>query len=158
MDWSPSRSSDSSHRRGGVVWSPTPPRDSFNAESLGPGCRVTPQRSPVRHAALAGAAAAAVWAACDPALSRAFDPRYATTKLLGGRGVRAGVAAACAEHLALWPLMALLDRVHPARRSGELPALFANGRVFAHETAGHVAFGLALGALTRRGEPAPHSP
>jgi hypothetical protein len=64
------------------------------------------------------------------------------------RGVRTGLAAASGEHLALWPLMAVLDRVHPARRSGALPPLATSARVFAHETAGHAVFGLVLGALT----------
>ena len=66
----------------------------------------------------------------------------------GGRGVRRGLAAAQAENLALWPGMAVLDRVHPDRRSGAWPPLVTNGRVFAYEAAVHALFGVVLGALT----------
>jgi hypothetical protein len=68
----------------------------------------------------------------------------------GGRGVaRAGLAAQ-AENLALWPGMALVDRLHPDRRSGRWPPLLANGRVFAYEAAVHLIFGSALGTFVRR--------
>jgi len=54
------------------------------------------------------------------------------------------------ENLALWPGMAVLDRVHPDRRSGAWPPLLTNGRVFAYEAAVHALFGVVLGALAPR--------
>ena len=66
---------------------------------------------------------------------------------LGGRGWKVGVAAAEVENLALWPLIAVMDRVHPDRRSGAWPPLLWNGRVFAYEVAAHALFGAVLGAL-----------
>ncbi len=69
---------------------------------------------------------------------------------LGLRGWKAGVVAAQLENLALWPGMAVVDRVHPDRRSGAWPPLLANGRVFAQEAAVHALFGAVLGSLVRR--------
>jgi hypothetical protein len=69
---------------------------------------------------------------------------------LGGGGIRRGLVAAQAENLVLWPAMAVLDRVHPDRRSGAWPPLAGNGRVFAYEAAVHALFGVVLGSLTRR--------
>lgn len=69
--------------------------------------------------------------------------------LAGGRGWKQGLAAAQAESLALWPGMAVLDRVHPDRRSGRWPPLLTDGRVFAYEAAVHALFGAVLGALAR---------
>jgi hypothetical protein len=67
----------------------------------------------------------------------------------GLRGWRQGVAAAVVENIALWPGMAVVDRVHPDRRNGAWPPLLWNGRVFAQETAVHVLFGAVLGRLLR---------
>ena len=69
---------------------------------------------------------------------------------LGGRGVGPAMLAAQVENVALWPGMALVDRLHPDRRSGAWPPLLRNGRVFVQEVAVHAAFGLVLGLLTRR--------
>jgi hypothetical protein len=65
----------------------------------------------------------------------------------GAQGWRRGLAAAQAENVALWPVMILLDRVHPDRRSGAWPPLARNGRVFAYEVAVHALFGAVLGYL-----------
>ena len=67
----------------------------------------------------------------------------------GGRGWRQGLTAAQAENLALWPGMAVIDRLHPDRRSGAWAPLLTNGRVFAYEAAVHALFGVVLGALVR---------
>jgi hypothetical protein len=69
---------------------------------------------------------------------------------VGGAGWKQGLAAAQAENLALWPGMAVLDRVHPDRRSGAWPPLAPNGHVFAYEAAMHAVFGVVLGLLSRR--------
>ena len=66
---------------------------------------------------------------------------------LGGRGPLQGIAAAQVESLGLWPGMALVDRLHPDRRSGVWPPLLTNGRVFAYEVAVHAIFGGVLGLL-----------
>jgi hypothetical protein len=74
----------------------------------------------------------------------------------GGRGLKTGVLAAQAENLALWPALALVDRLHPDRRSGAWPRLAVSPRVFAYEAAVHALFGLVLGALVPKegsGEP-----
>jgi hypothetical protein len=71
-----------------------------------------------------------------------------------------GPAVALAEHLALWPLGAVTDRFHPARK--ELPGLAGNRRAFAQATWRHLLFGVVLGELERRlnaaPEPAPPEP
>lgn len=68
-----------------------------------------------------------------------------------------GPAVALTEHLALWPLGALSDRLHPARK--QLPQLQGNARAFAQSTVRHLIFGVLLGELERRfnarPEPAP---
>lgn len=123
---------------------------------------------------LAGIAAAAVWAAAEPALGRAFRTSYSDVRLLGGltgtgpraalafhlvngavfgavferlggRGPLRGVLAAQAENLAFWPAMLWAQRVHPSCTSGEWPPLFADRRILAYEVAAHGLFGAALG-------------
>lgn len=59
-----------------------------------------------------------------------------------------GPAVALGEHLALWPLGRVSDRLHPAR--GQLPALAGNRRAFAQATVRHLLFGIVLGELERR--------
>jgi hypothetical protein len=66
---------------------------------------------------------------------------------LGGRGWKQGVLAAEVESALLWPGMAVIDRIHHDRRSGEWPPLFGSRRVFAYEVMVHAAFGAVLGAL-----------
>jgi hypothetical protein len=65
----------------------------------------------------------------------------------GGRGWRQGVAAAEIENVLFWPGMAVVDRLHPDRRSGAWPSLLTSPRVFAYEAAVHALFGVVLGAL-----------
>jgi len=71
-----------------------------------------------------------------------------------------GPLAALAEHLALWPLGAVTDRLHPAR--DDLPALTRNRTAFAQAAWRHLLFGFILGELERRvnaePEPAPPEP
>jgi len=71
-----------------------------------------------------------------------------------------GPAAGLAEHLALWPLVSLTDRLHPARE--QLPSLAGSRRAFAQAAWRHFLFGLVLGELDRRlnaePEPAPLVP
>jgi hypothetical protein len=59
-----------------------------------------------------------------------------------------GPAVALSEHIGLWPLGALTDRFHPARR--ELPKLQGNRRAFAQGAWRHLLFGVVLGELERR--------
>ena len=72
---------------------------------------------------------------------------------LGLRGWKAGLAVFQAEHLVTWPLMVVVDRWHPDRRSGTWPPLLRNGRVFAQEAAVHAVFGVVLGLLLPRAAP-----
>ncbi|MES1247360.1 MAG: hypothetical protein ABUS54_06785 [Actinomycetota bacterium] len=69
---------------------------------------------------------------------------------LGGRTVRAGVAAALAENTLLWPAIGVVELVHPKRRSGEWPRLVTSPRAFASATVGHAFFGALLGLGVRR--------
>jgi hypothetical protein len=66
-----------------------------------------------------------------------------------------GPVVALSEHVALWPLGAVSDRLHPARR--ELPELRGNGRAFAQSTVRHLLFGVVLGELERRLNAAPEA-
>jgi hypothetical protein len=71
-----------------------------------------------------------------------------------------GPAVGLAEHLALWPLAKVVDRVHPGRK--HLTDLSGNRRAFAQAAWRHLLFGLVLGELERRlnaePEPAPLEP
>jgi hypothetical protein len=136
------------------------------------------------NGALAGAAAAAAWAAQQPLDKRVFGSRYDDVELLGklvtrgpawpaaglglhlangaifgavyalarplvpGPPVAAGVAAAMAEHFGFWPLGALIDRHHPARK--DLEPLTNNRRAFAQAAWRHLLFGVILAELERR--------
>jgi hypothetical protein len=71
----------------------------------------------------------------------------ATFGRMGGRGWRQGLVSAELENLVLWPGMALVDRIHPDRRSGLWPPLVSNPRVFAYEATMHALFGVVLGLL-----------
>lgn len=83
----------------------------------------------------------------------AFGATYALARpFLPGPRVATAVAAALAEHLAGWPLGTLVDRHHPAR--SELETLGGNRRAFAQAAWRHLLFGLVLGELERRLNPA----
>jgi hypothetical protein len=130
----------------------------------------------MRKGMLAGAVAAAVWAAAEPPLGRVFRTTYSDVMLLAGltrtrppaalalhlvngavfgaaferlgwRGPLRGALAAQAENLLLWPGMAVAQRIHPACKSGDWPPLFTDKRVFAYEAGVHALFGAVLGVL-----------
>jgi hypothetical protein len=60
---------------------------------------------------------------------------------------RLAVGMALGEHLALYPLNAVVDRFHPARGEPGLPPLLTSPRAFAQATWRHLLFGLVLGRL-----------
>jgi hypothetical protein len=62
---------------------------------------------------------------------------------------RLAVGMALGEHLALYPLNAVVDRFHPARGEPGLPPLLSSPRAFAQATWRHLLFGLLLGRLAR---------
>lgn len=131
--------------------------------------------------AIAGTAAAALWAAQQPLDKRLFESDYDDVELLGklvtrgdqwpvaglalhagngavfgavysqvrpfmpGPPVAAGLLAGLAEHVAVWPLVRVVDRYHPARK--ELTPLSGNSRAFAQAAWRHALFGLVLGGL-----------
>ena len=64
---------------------------------------------------------------------------------LPGPAVLRGLLAGLIEHVATWPMVALVDRYHPARK--ELPKLAANRRAFGQATIRHAVFGIVLGLL-----------
>lgn len=64
---------------------------------------------------------------------------------LGPRTLAVGMALA--EHAALYPLCAVVDRYHPARGEPGVPPLLTNPRAFAQATWRHLVFGAALGRL-----------
>jgi hypothetical protein len=134
------------------------------------------------RAALAGAAAAGVWVAVEPAIRRVTGGRHSQVRLLGGvvaprgrwreiglgmhlangaafglafdrlglRGAGRGAVAAEAENALLWPLVGVVDRIHPDVRSGAWPPLARNRSEFAQEVLGHAVFGGVMGALIPR--------
>jgi hypothetical protein len=63
---------------------------------------------------------------------------------------RLALTLALAEHVALYPLNAVVDRRHPARGEQGLPPLLANPRAFAQATYRHALFGFLLGRLAGR--------
>jgi hypothetical protein len=121
--------------------------------------------SPIRAAA-AGAVAATVWGALEPVDRRVFRCDYSDVELVGfgdrrlgfvvhamngalfGLGLdavrrrvavdqqRLAVGLALAEHIALWPLLAFVDR-----------EVAASPRAFAQGIFRHALFGLVLGRL-----------
>ena len=71
---------------------------------------------------------------------------------LSGRVNQAKPLWASVEAVATWPGMALLDRIHPDRRSGRWPrSLFTDPKVMAQEAAMHALFGVVLGLLAPGG-------
>jgi hypothetical protein len=136
------------------------------------------------NGAMAGAAAAALWAAQQPLDKRVFGSSYDDVELLGKLVTRGpasipaglamhmangaifgavyalvrplvpapplvtGVAAGLGEHLALWPLGRVVDRLHPAR--DELEPLTGNRNAFAQATWRHLLFGVTLAEIERR--------
>jgi len=121
---------------------------------------------PRARAAAAGAAAAVVWGLQEPLDRRVFGCDYSDVELLGrgrrslgfvvhamngalfglafdavrrrvgGDGRRLALTLALAEHVALWPLIGLVDRT-----------LVTSPRAFAQATYRHALFGLVLGRL-----------
>jgi hypothetical protein len=84
---------------------------------------------PVTHA-FNSALLGAVYASIEPSL---HGPEWAR-----------GMTFALAEHMLLWPLVVLIDGVHPAIARGEL-ARFNSVSAFGWETLRHAAYGLVLG-------------
>jgi hypothetical protein len=121
---------------------------------------------PRLRAGVAGALAAVVWGLQEPLDRRVFRCSYSDVELLGrgrrsvgfvvhaangaafglafdavrqrvnGGQTRLAVALALAEHVALWPLMGVVDR-----------ELVRNPRAFAQSAYRHVLFGVVLGRL-----------
>lgn len=83
-----------------------------------------------------GALFGAVYASVAPHVPSDLDPRV--------RGAAAGLA----EHVLLWPLTTLADRLHPAR--DQLPRLRGNRRAWWQAAWRHALFGAVLGELERR--------
>ena len=109
------------------------------------------------RAAAAGAGAALVWAAAEPGVRRLLQTNFSDVRLVGlpvhvANGALFGVAygelrsrravspvvAALAEHVALWPALAVFDR-----------AAVRDPRAFASSGLCHAIFGVALGGLLR---------
>jgi hypothetical protein len=59
-----------------------------------------------------------------------------------------GPLAGLIENFATWPLMAVSERIHPARN--ELPKVSGSARALAQATWRHLLFGIVLGELERR--------
>jgi hypothetical protein len=62
---------------------------------------------------------------------------------LPGPAVLRGLLVGLIEHVATWPMTALVDRYHPARN--QLPKLAGNPRAFGQATIRHAVFGVVLG-------------
>ena len=70
-------------------------------------------------------------------------------ELLPGSGWRKGLTFALTENTLLWPVIIVLDRVHPAIRAGQLPA-YNRPWPFFVENLRHAAFGIVLGTVYER--------
>jgi hypothetical protein len=82
-----------------------------------------------------------------------FGATYALARpFIPGPPQVAALVAAMAEQGATWPLVPLVDSGHPAR--SELEKLSGNRRALAQATWRHFLFGLVLGELERRLNPA----
>jgi hypothetical protein len=62
---------------------------------------------------------------------------------LPGPPVLRGLLLGVVEHIVTWPMVALVDRYHPARK--QFPKLVGNSRAFAQATIRHAVFGVVLG-------------
>lgn len=62
---------------------------------------------------------------------------------------RLAIGLALAEHVALYPLGAVVDRWHPARGEPGLPMLVWNRRAYLQATWRHLLFGAVLGRAAR---------
>ena len=83
------------------------------------------------------------WHAMNGALfGLAFD---ATRRTVDVPPRRLAVGLALLEHVSLYPLGAVVDRVHPARGEEGVPRLWWNSRAFAQATVRHALFGYVLG-------------
>ena len=91
----------------------------------------------------------AVGLAMHLANGAAFGATYALAKpFLPGPPVARALIASMTENFGLWPLLRVIDRIHPARR--EMPTLAGNTRVLAQATWRHVLFAVVLGVLEER--------
>ncbi len=88
-------------------------------------------------------AGAALHAANGAAFGLAFDVVRRHTSIPPRR---LALGLALTEHLALFPLGALVDRYHPARGEPGVERVFG-GRAFAQATVRHALFGVVLGRL-----------
>lgn len=68
---------------------------------------------------------------------------------MSGPGWLRGLAFAQIENIAPWPVVMMLDRAHPAIRSGDLPT-YHRPWPFVAETLRHAAFGDVLGSVFER--------
>jgi hypothetical protein len=66
-----------------------------------------------------------------------------------GPGWLRGTTFALVENTLLWPIVLLLDRVHPAVQSGEMPT-FNRPWPFIAENLRHIAYGAVLGSVYAR--------
>jgi hypothetical protein len=79
----------------------------------------------------------------------AFGATFALARPhLPGPPLAQALTAAMAENFGFWPLGAVIDRFHPARR--KLEPLTGNRRALAQATWRHLVFGIALGVLEPR--------
>jgi len=93
------------------------------------------------------------WPAAGLALHAAngalFGAVYAQVRpFLPGHPLVGAMIAGMAEHVALWPLGRVSDRLHPARK--ELEPLSGNRRALAAATWRHALFAVVLGTLEAR--------
>ncbi|MGI8920286.1 MAG: hypothetical protein ACR2HD_01225 [Solirubrobacteraceae bacterium] len=113
--------------------------DYDDPELLGKALTRGPAARPLGLAAhvLNGAAFGAVYSAAAPSVPVAPWAR--------------GPLAGAFEGVATWPLVAVIERVHPAR--DELPQMWGSRHAFAQMLWRHVFFGALLGELERRLNP-----
>lgn len=91
----------------------------------------------------------AIGLAMHVANGAAFGAAYALAKpFLPGPPVARALLAGMLENFGTWPLLAVVERVHPARR--DLPKLIGNPRALGQATWRHALFAVIVGVLEER--------
>lgn len=110
-------------------------------------------RAVVRGDGRAWIPAGVAWHVANGAVFGAVYTRVSGS--LPGPGWARGAAAGLAEHLATWPGTQFVGAWHPEAK--RFPQLWGSHRAFAQATWRHLLFGVLLGALEERLNPADHS-
>jgi len=105
--------------------------------------------SPASCRVVATAGRWSAWSCTWPTAAASASSTADSVIACPGPGWLAGALFALAENLVLWPVILVLDRVHPEIRAGRLER-FNQPLPFLQEVWRHVAYGVTLGLLVDR--------